>query len=102
MGKVARLNPYFVQSCNAVGQLGFTPTRNYVVAIKMLANEEFAYALDDHLKFGESIILKTLKKFVETIMQVYGAEWLRSPMQHEMEHILKDNAVEALLAYWVA
>jgi hypothetical protein len=35
--------------------------------------------LDDHLKMGESTTLETLKKFVETIIDVASDEYLRPP-----------------------
>jgi hypothetical protein len=47
--------------------------------------------LDDHLKMGESAILKTMKEFASTIISVYGNEYLRSPESNEVEHILQLN-----------
>jgi len=67
--KLAAANSYFAQNNNCVGQAGFTPTHKCVVAIKILAYGGPADALDDHLKMGESTVLLTLKKFVQTIIQ---------------------------------
>ena len=90
--KLAAANSYFAQNNNCVGQAGFTPTHKCAVAINMLAYGGPADALDDHLKMGESTVLLTLKKFVQTIIQVYGQEWLRPPTAEEMKHILQVNA----------
>ena len=86
--KLAAANSYFAQNNNCVGQAGFTPTHKCAVAINMLAYGGPADALDDHLKMGESTVLLTLKKLVQTIIQVYGQEWLRPPTAEEMKHIL--------------
>lgn len=62
-----------------------------MVAMKMLAYGGAANSLDDHLKIGESTVLETLKTFVNTIIQVFGEEWLRPPTNEEGQHILAVN-----------
>jgi hypothetical protein len=39
----------------------------------------------------ESIVLETLKKFVTTIISVFGEEWLRPPSEEEVQRILQHN-----------
>jgi hypothetical protein len=56
--KIEAANPYFVQKPNCVGQLGFTLIHKCTIAMKMLAYGGAADSLDDHLKMGESTILK--------------------------------------------
>jgi hypothetical protein len=68
--KVQAANPYFRQKQNCVGDAGFTGIHKCTVVMKMLANGCSAGSLDDHLKMGESTALETLKKFVETIIDV--------------------------------
>ena len=89
--RVAAANPYFRKKHDCVGVEGFTPVHKCTVSIKMLANGGLADCLDDHLKMGESTVLETLKKFVETIIEVFGDEWLRPPTHEEVQHILQVN-----------
>jgi hypothetical protein len=90
--KIVAANPYFVQKPNCVGQLGFTLINKCTIAMKMLAYGGAADSLDDHLKMGESTVLETLKTFVNTIIQVFGEEWLRPATNEEVQHILAVNA----------
>ena len=82
--RVAAANPYFRKKHDCVGVEGFTPVHKCTVSIKMLANGGLADCLDDHLKMGESTVLETLKKFVETIIEVFGDEWLRPPTHEDV------------------
>ncbi|TVU34850.1 hypothetical protein EJB05_16704, partial [Eragrostis curvula] len=50
-----------------------------------------ADSLDEHLQMGESTVLETLKRFVRTIVNVFGEEWIRPPSEVELQHILKVN-----------
>jgi hypothetical protein len=36
-------------------------------------------------------VLETLKKFVTTIISVFGEEWLRPPSEEEVQRILQHN-----------
>jgi hypothetical protein len=57
----------------------------------MLAYGSIADSLDDHLQMGESTVLETLKRFVRTIVNVFGEEWIRPASEHELQRILKVN-----------
>ncbi|KAL6613823.1 hypothetical protein ACP70R_036093 [Stipagrostis hirtigluma subsp. patula] len=89
--KVTEADSYFKQKRNCAGQLGFSAIHKCTVAIKMLAYGSIADALDDHLEMGESTVLETLKRFVRTIVNVFGEEWIRPPSEIELQHILKAN-----------
>ena len=52
-----------------------------MIAIKMLAYGSIVVALDDHLQMGESTVLETLKCFVRSIVNVFGEEWMRPPLE---------------------
>jgi hypothetical protein len=70
--KVHASNPYFRQKQNCVGDAGFKGIHKCTVAMKMLANRCSADTLDGHFKMDESTSLETMKKFVETIIDVAG------------------------------
>jgi hypothetical protein len=89
--KVTEADSYFKQKRNCAGQRGFSPIHKCTIAIKMLAYGSIADSLDDHLQMGESTVLETLKRFVRTIVNVFGKEWIRPPSEHELQEILKVN-----------
>jgi hypothetical protein len=47
------------------------------------------------LKMGESTTLETLKKFIKTIIDVAGNEYLRPPTEQEVQHILEVKAAQS-------
>ncbi|WVZ62361.1 hypothetical protein U9M48_012119 [Paspalum notatum var. saurae] len=84
-------NSYFIQKRNASGQKGFTPIHKCLVAMRMLAYGGTADALDDTYKMAESIVIRTLMEFVETIIDAYESEYLRPQRARELEVILRQN-----------
>ena len=40
---------------------------------------------------GESTVLQTVKEFVNTVILVFGPEYLRAPKSSELQHILAVN-----------
>ncbi|KAF0909429.1 hypothetical protein E2562_036158 [Oryza meyeriana var. granulata] len=67
--EVTAKNRFFKQRRNAARQLGFSALHKCTVALKMLAYGGPADELDDHLKMGESTVLKSLKEFVLTVIK---------------------------------
>jgi hypothetical protein len=88
---VTARNSYFVQKKNASGQKGFAPIHKCLVAMRMLAYGGPADALDDTYAMAESTVIRTLLEFVETVIDVYEAEYLRPPRARELQVILKHN-----------
>ena len=76
---------------NASGQKGFAPIHKCLVAMRMLAYGGPADALDDTYAMAESTVNRTLLEFVETVIDVYEAEYLRPPRARELQVILKHN-----------
>src|SRR5438105_1376796 len=87
-------NDFFKKKRDAVGHLGFSPKQKCTIAIKMLAYGHGADALDDGLRMGESTVLQTVKEFVNTVILVFGPEYLRPPKSSELQHILAVNEAQ--------
>jgi hypothetical protein len=45
----------------------------------MIAYRVLADVMDNYVRVGESIALKCLRKFVVTVVEVFGFEYLRLP-----------------------
>jgi hypothetical protein len=77
--KVSAANDFFIQRRDRVGVLGFCTRQKCIVALRMLAYggpEDFH---DEGLRMGEIMVLKTVKEFASTIVEVFGDEFLRPP-----------------------
>jgi len=60
--------------------------------MRMLAYGGPADALDDTYAMAESTVIRTLLEFVETVIDVYEAEYLRPPRARELQVILKHKS----------
>jgi hypothetical protein len=90
--EVARYDRYFVQRRNAAGELGHSTYQKVTAALRMLAYGIPADLIDDHLAMGESTAIKSVKRFVVAIVQVYGATYLRAPNAEDTARLLEENA----------
>ncbi|XP_074377458.1 uncharacterized protein LOC141718979 [Apium graveolens] len=60
-------------------------------ALRMLAYGTAADAVDDYVRIGESTTIESLKRFVEAIVEVFGAEYLRGPNDEDVARLLAEN-----------
>jgi hypothetical protein len=79
---------YFVQKCDATGQLGLSGLQNMTAAIRMLAYGMAADAVDEYVRIGESTTIECLKKFCKGIINIFGQEYLRSPNAADIQRLL--------------
>jgi len=89
--QLSSANDKFKQKRDASGKQGFSAKQKCTVAIKMLAYGGVADAQDDGIRMGESTILECVKEFVNTVITVFGPQFLRPPNQTELQHILAVN-----------
>jgi hypothetical protein len=54
----------------------------------MIANGVAANATDEYVRVGESTALECLRKFVVTVVEVFGPEYLRLPNEHDTVKLL--------------
>ena len=77
---VMKYDRFFRQRRNAAGELGHSTYQKVTAALRMLAYGIPADLVDDHLAMGESQAILCVKRFVVAIVELFGPEYLRSPM----------------------
>ncbi|KAL6843209.1 hypothetical protein ACP4OV_026922 [Aristida adscensionis] len=82
-------SPYFTQRVDCTGRLGLSPLQKCTAAIRMLAYGTAADMLDEYLKVAETTALECLEYFVQGVIEVFGAKYLRRPTVEDMEHLLQ-------------
>jgi hypothetical protein len=56
---------------------GLTPIQKCTVAIRQLATGSPVDEFDEYIKIGENTLVECLKLFVEGVVAIFGAEYLR-------------------------
>ena len=77
MEVLSNINPYFQQRADTAGKKGLSPLQKSIAGMCMLAYEVSADAIDDYVQIGESLAIECLEKFVEDVILVFEAEYLR-------------------------
>ncbi|KAF8413609.1 hypothetical protein HHK36_001601 [Tetracentron sinense] len=81
-------DPYFVLKRDAVGHLGLSSLQNVTVVMRMFAYGVATDAMDDYVRIDESTSIKSLRRFVRTVVEVFGEEYLRSPNHNDVSRVL--------------
>lgn len=92
MNNLESTDDYFKLRCDATGKIGISPLQKCTTALRMLAYGASANSLDENLRIGESTSLFTLRKFCDTIIKIYGSEYLRPPTPQEVRKLMAENA----------
>ncbi|KAM5550857.1 hypothetical protein ABKV19_027286 [Rosa sericea] len=79
---------YFVQKRDSAGRLGLSSLQKVTAAMRMLAYGIGADAVDDYLRIGESTAIEAMKRFVQAVISVFGAEYLRKPTSDDISRLL--------------
>jgi hypothetical protein len=74
--KVSAVNDFFIQRRDRIGVLGFSTRQKCIVALRMLAYGGPTDFHDEGLHMGESTVLKTVKEFASTIVEVLEMNFL--------------------------
>ncbi|KAL6579990.1 hypothetical protein OROMI_008014 [Orobanche minor] len=82
---------YFTQRTDAVGVRGLSSLQKVTAALRMLAYGMHADAVNDYVRIGESTAIESLKRFVKSIVEVFGAEYLRRPNDEGVSRLLTEN-----------
>ena len=81
---------YFVRKANCAGTLGFSHLQKVTAALRMLAYGGPADALDEYYLMGESTILKSVRHFVRSVVEIYVPQYLRPPNAQELDMLLQE------------
>jgi hypothetical protein len=82
-------SPYFTQRVDCTGCLGLSPLQKCTAAIHMLAYGTAADFLDEYLKVAESTALECFENFVQGVIEVFRAKYLRRPTVEDTVRLLQ-------------
>ncbi|XP_017245657.1 uncharacterized protein LOC108217333 [Daucus carota subsp. sativus] len=82
---------YFTQRTDAVGIRGMSSLQKVTAALRILAYGTAADAIDDYVRIGESTAIESLRRFVKSIVEVFGTEYLRRPNAEDVSRLLAEN-----------
>jgi hypothetical protein len=85
---VEAYDTYFQLKPNALGIFGLSPIQKCTAAIRQLAYGMPADAVDEYVRIAETTTIKSLKRFCQAVIHVFGDEYLRSPNQDDVEQLL--------------
>jgi hypothetical protein len=88
---VTEFDDYFVQKRDALGKPGLYPIQKITSAIRILAYGGAGDANDEYLRIAESTSLESLDRFTQAIINLYGAEYLRSPNEADTKRLLSNS-----------
>jgi hypothetical protein len=85
---VEQHDQYFVQKRNAAGTLGLSSLQKITAAFRMLSYGVAVDATDDYVRIGESTTIESLRRFVCSVVEVFGDEYLRTPNEDDTARLL--------------
>ncbi|CAH9105097.1 unnamed protein product [Cuscuta epithymum] len=88
VGAVTNHDNYFHQRRNATGRLGLSALQKITAVFRMLAYGVPADATDEYVKIGESTTIESMKRFCQSIVQIYGGQYLRRPNDNDIARLL--------------
>ena len=88
MAAIEGRDPYFVQKPDALGKVGLSALQKATAAIHQLAYSTPADAIDEYVRIGEIMVLKSLKHFCAAVNDVFEDEYLRHPTAEDVERLL--------------
>ncbi|XP_076942235.1 uncharacterized protein LOC143612049 [Bidens hawaiensis] len=88
LNEVVTHEPYFVQRRDNVGRLGLSSMQKITAALRIMAYGVTADFMDEYISIGESTAMESLKKFCETIVNIFSTEYLRSPNTNDITRLL--------------
>ncbi|XP_062225028.1 uncharacterized protein LOC133923789 [Phragmites australis] len=91
VGAVEENDPWFKQRRNAAGELGLSALQKVTAVFRMIAYDAPVDSLDECLRLGENTIIKSMRRFVHVIVDVFGDEYLRSPNDEDIACLLAIN-----------
>ena len=82
------VNPFFQQRPDATGKLGILSLLKVTAALCMMAYGSSADSMDENLEMGESTCNACLFHFTNSIISIFGDEYLRHPSEDDLKRLL--------------
>ena len=86
---VSNFDPYFQQRIDAVERKGLSLLQKCTAAMRMLAYDVSAYAVDDNVRIRKSTAVEGLKKFISIVVTIFEGEYLRKPNSNDIQRPLQ-------------
>ncbi|XP_068329746.1 uncharacterized protein [Pyrus communis] len=83
---VCNHDSYFVQKKDAFGVI---PEQKIIATLRIFAYGASANQVDEIARMGKSTILESLMRFCSTIKSIYTTEYLRRPIEMDLQRLLK-------------
>ncbi|XP_028062052.1 uncharacterized protein LOC114265431 [Camellia sinensis] len=81
-------NSYFVQKQDVAHVVGLSPLQKMTSAMRILSYGVAADAIDDYIHIGESTAIQSLQQFCNSVIEIFGLEYLRSPTPTDIARLL--------------
>ncbi|XP_010507587.1 PREDICTED: uncharacterized protein LOC104784230 [Camelina sativa] len=89
--KLASEVPYFQQRRDATGRLGLSTLQKCTAAIRMMTYGSAADAFDEYLRLSETVALSCLDNFTDSVVNLFGDEYLRRPTPADLQRLLDEG-----------
>ncbi|XP_074352013.1 uncharacterized protein LOC141691173 [Apium graveolens] len=80
---------YFVQRYNAAGVPGLSSLQKITAALRIIAYGVSADAVDDYIRIGKSTAIESVRRFVISIVQIFGEQYLRRPNNVDIRRLME-------------
>ncbi|XP_028094038.1 uncharacterized protein LOC114294119 [Camellia sinensis] len=86
-------NSYFVQKQDAAYVLGLSPLQKMTSVMRILSYGIAADAVDDYIRIGESTAIQSWQQICNSVIEIFGEEYLKSPMPTDITTLLASGEV---------
>ncbi|XP_047315282.1 uncharacterized protein LOC124919157 [Impatiens glandulifera] len=91
--RVEAHEPYFQQKRNSAGNLGLSSLQKITVALRILCYGVAADFMDEYIRIGETTTIKSLRYFVQSIIDIFGHVYLRKLNSEDIARLLQIGKV---------
>ena len=80
---------YFQMRSDATGRRDLSPLQKCTAEIHILAYESPANSVDEYVRLVNCTTIECLEAFVKGVNEIFGDEYLRSPNNNDINHLLQ-------------
>ena len=84
-------DPYFIKKKNVAGMLGLSSLQKMSAALRILTYGIAVGSTDEYVRIEKSTAVKSLKRFVKAVVNIFFEEYLRSPNSNDIARLVAVN-----------